>query len=45
LAANGGIAFGNGGFSIGAEATNADDLCVFVSAANQISGGLSYVAY
>jgi hypothetical protein len=45
FAANGGIAFGSGGFSVGAEATNADDLCVLVSAANQISGGLSYVVY
>lgn len=45
LAANGGIVLGSGGFSVGAEVTAADNLCLFVSAANQISGGLSYVVY
>jgi hypothetical protein len=45
FAANGGIVLGNGGYAIGAEGTNADNLCLLVSAANQISGGLSYVAY
>lgn len=41
--ANGGIAFGNGGFAIGATSTAADNVCIFVSGAIQVSGGLSYV--
>jgi hypothetical protein len=45
LAANGGLTFGNGAASIGGETTNADDVCIFVSAANQTSGGYSYVVY
>lgn len=43
FAANGGIAYGSGGSSLGAEGTNADDLCLFQSGSGQVSGGLSYV--
>jgi len=43
LAANGGIAMGNGDSSLGAEGTSGDNLCVFNSGSGQISGGLSYV--
>ncbi len=45
LAGGGGIVLGDGGFSVGAEGTAADDMCLLVSAATQVSGGLSYVAY
>jgi hypothetical protein len=45
LAANGGLVLGMGGFSIGNTATNADDLCLFVSAANQISGNIVTVNF
>jgi hypothetical protein len=41
--ANGGIALGNGGAAVGAEATSADNLCLLNSASGQISGGISYV--
>lgn len=41
--ANGGIAFGNGSASIAAASTNLYNLCILVSAANQVSGGYSYV--
>jgi hypothetical protein len=43
LAANGGLVVGNGASAVAAEATNADDLCLFVSAANQTSGNIAYV--
>lgn len=43
FAANGGIALGNGGGSVMITATNADNVCVLVSAANQISGTIAYV--
>jgi hypothetical protein len=41
--ANGGISYGNGASSIGAEGTAADDFCVFQSGSGQVSGGMSYV--
>ena len=43
FAANGGIALGNGGAAVGAEGTNADNLCLFNSGTGQVSGGISYV--
>lgn len=43
FAANGGLTFGSGGFALGATSTAADNVCVFVSGATQLSGGLSYV--
>jgi hypothetical protein len=43
FAANGGIALGNGDAAVGAEGTNADNLCLFNSGAGQVSGGISYV--
>jgi hypothetical protein len=43
FAANGGIAYGNGGYSLGAEGTATDNLCLFNSGSGQVSGGLSYV--
>jgi hypothetical protein len=43
FAANGGLTQGNGWASIAAQATAADDLCIFVSAANQTSGTIVYV--
>lgn len=43
FAANGGIAYGNGGFAVGQEAVNADNICIFQSGAGQVSGGMSYV--
>jgi hypothetical protein len=43
FAANGGIALGNGDAAVGAEGTAADNLCLFNSAAGQVSGGISYV--
>lgn len=43
FAANGGIAFGNGGASIGRSDATGENLCILVSAANQISGSLTYV--
>lgn len=43
FAANGGLTFGNGGSSIAGETTNADNVCVLVSAANQTNISYSYV--
>lgn len=43
FAANGGVAFGNGDSSLGAEGTSGDNLCVFNSGSGQVSGGVSYV--
>jgi hypothetical protein len=43
LAANGGIAYGAGTGSLGATTVNANDVCVLVSAGNQISGSIVYV--
>jgi hypothetical protein len=43
FAANGGIALGNGDGAVGAEGTNADNLCLFNSGSGQVSGGISYV--
>lgn len=43
FAANGGLTFGNGGFAVSATTTAADNVCIFVSGATQLSGGLSYV--
>jgi hypothetical protein len=42
FAANGGIAFGNGDSSLGAEVNSADNLCLFNSGSGQVSGGISY---
>jgi hypothetical protein len=41
--ANGGISYGNGASSVGAEWTAADDFCLFQSSSGQVSGGMSYV--
>lgn len=43
FAANGGLVLGNGGFSVMVTATTANNVCILVSAANQVSGGISYV--
>ncbi len=43
FAANGGIAYGNGDSSLGAEGTSGDNLCLFNSGSGQVSGGISYV--
>lgn len=43
FAANGGIALGNGDASIAQEATNADNVCIFISGSGQTSGGYRYV--
>ena len=45
LAANGGLVLGNGASAVGVTATAADDLCLLVSAANQISGNLVTVNF
>jgi hypothetical protein len=42
FAANGGIAYGNGSSSIGAEVTAGDSLCLLQSGTGQVSGGMSY---
>ena len=44
FAVNGGIVLGNGDAAVGAEATSADNLCLFNSGSGQVSGGISYVA-
>lgn len=44
-AANGGRVIGNGAAAIGATATLADNVCVLVSAANQLNIGYSYVKF
>ncbi len=41
--ANGGIVLGNADAAVGAEATSADNLCLFNSGSGQVSGGISYV--
>jgi hypothetical protein len=43
FAANGGIVLGNGDAALGAEGTNADNLCLYNSGSGQVSGGVSYV--
>lgn len=43
FAASGGETYGDGLAAIGAEATNADNLCLLQSSTGQVSGGLSYV--
>jgi hypothetical protein len=43
FAANGGIVLGNGDVAVGAEGTSGDNLCLYNSAAGQVSGGISYV--
>jgi hypothetical protein len=45
MVANEGFNGGNGAAWVSATTVNADDLCLFQSAANQISGGGSYVQY
>ncbi len=45
FAANGGIAQGTGFGAIGRTSTAADNVCIFVSAANQVSGGVSWTQY
>jgi hypothetical protein len=43
LGANGGLTYGNGAIAVAGEATNADNVCVLISAANQTNVNLSYV--
>lgn len=43
FSANGGLTYGNGSSSIAGETTNADNVCVLVSAANQTNISYSYV--
>jgi len=43
FAANGGLAFGNGKGMVGRTVDAGDALCINVSAANQVSGSLTYV--
>jgi hypothetical protein len=43
FAANGGLAMGNGLGWVGKTATAATSLCLLVSAANQVSGSITYV--
>ena len=45
LPANGGIVLGVGGFAIGATTTAADNVCILVSGATQVTGGLTYVQF
>lgn len=45
VGANGGRTMGNGAAAIAGAATNADNVCVLVSAANQLNIGYSYVVY
>lgn len=45
LSANGGFVIGSGGFAIAGETTNADNVCVLLSASNQTSVSYSYVVY
>lgn len=45
LSANGGFVLGTGVGAVGKNGTTADDICLLQSAANQISGGLSYVQF
>jgi hypothetical protein len=43
FAANGGLTFGNGDAALAQEGTSADDVCILVSAANQVTGAYKYV--
>lgn len=43
--ANGGLTLGSGASAVIATATNANNVCMLVSAANQISGTIAYVQY
>jgi len=43
VAANGGRVIAEGGHAFAQEATNADDVCIFISGSTQLSGGFSYV--
>lgn len=43
FAANGGMTLGNGSGAVIAEATNADNMCLLVSGATQVSGSIAYV--
>lgn len=43
FAANGGLTYGSGGFSVGATHNSNAALCVLQSGSGQLSGGLSYV--
>lgn len=43
FAANGGIVLGNGDAAVGAEGTSGDNLCLYISGSEQVSGGISYV--
>jgi hypothetical protein len=45
FAANGGIAFGSGLGEVATAHNAADNLCILVSAANQISGSIKYTIY
>jgi hypothetical protein len=44
FAANGGIAYGNGGATIGSTSTTNRALCIAQSGSGQLSGGISYVS-
>lgn len=44
FAANGGIAYGNGGATIGTTSTTNRALCIAQSGSGQLSGGISYVS-
>lgn len=45
FAANGGLATGDGMHAIGKTATQADNVCIFVSAAVQLSGSITWVSF
>lgn len=45
LAANGGLTYGNGSHAVFKTATNADNVCLLVSAANQVSGSVTWASF
>ena len=45
FAANGGLTLGNGDSWVIKTATAADNVCILVSAANQVSGSIKYVQF
>lgn len=45
FAANGGIVISGGNATVAAEYNAGEDVCILVSAANQISGGIAYVVF
>jgi len=44
FAANGGIQMAASGFAYGNTDTDADNVCLLISGAGQVSGGLTYVS-